>query len=526
MNECPVCGKELDQWGYCFYHCHYCFKPLEKGSVCSCGFEQRERPAGTLPEETPLDGGKYIIGGVLGKGGFGITYLGWHTKLKSRVAIKEFFPSDIAVRGTRQNKKAVSGLTDQYETFLKKFENEAVILEKFNSLRNIVHVKDLIRENNTAYIIMEYVEGDSLKELLVRSGGTLPWDRLIPMLDPMLTALQKIHQEKIIHRDISPDNILIHSDGEPVLIDFGTARIGQKTGGTVAVGKDGYAPIEQMEGADSQDPRTDIYALGATYYKALTGKTPDSSRARAYADKLVPVKDLVPEVPQNISDAVMKALAEKIEDRWNSVSDFREALNRYKEPVPEEESTGFTRFFPEIPDTPEKIEKKPHGRKKPGRLLILLIPAALFLLGFLVWFFFKPNLTARKFAYISEAESGSPDAQVMYGHALYEGYDLAQDYAGAAEWYRKAAEQGYPDGEYYLARCYFSGNGVGQDYAEYEKWMNLAAEHGHVMAQLSLARFYEAGYSGEPDPEKAEEWYRIAAKNGNAEAEDWLESHQ
>ncbi len=509
----------MDQWGYCFYHCHYCFRPLEKGRQCTCGFEQRERPSGTLHEETLLDGGKYIIGGVLGKGGFGITYLGWHTRLRARVAIKEFFPADIAVRGTHQNKKAVTGLTDQYETFLRKFENEAIILEKFNGLRNIVHVKDLIRENNTAYIIMEYVEGDSLKELLVRSGGKLPWDRLIPMLDPMLTAIQKIHQEKIIHRDISPDNILINSEGEPILIDFGTARIGQKTGGTVAVGKEGYAPIEQMEGAISQDPRTDIYALGATYYKALTGKTPDSSAVRAYEDKLLPVKTLVPEVPQNISDAIMKALAENIEDRWESAADFRTALNLSDPEKGAEERSGFTQFFPEMP------EQKPTGKKNRKPFLILLCAAAVCALGFLAFMLLSRTPDSSD-PYIRDARNGTPEAQVMYGHTLYEGYEIPKNLEQAAAWYRKAAEQGYPDGEYYLARCYFRGTGVEQDYGAYEEWLTRAANHGHVAAQLSLAKFYEAGYSGDPDPEKAAEWYRIAAENGNSEAGEWLESHQ
>ena len=519
MNECPVCGKETDEWGYCFHHCHYCFEPLEKGGICSCGLENRKRPLGALPEGTTLDNGKYILGGIPGSGGFGITYIGYHTKLKSRVAVKEYFPSDIASRGTRRNKNEVVGHTDRYETFLRKFENEAVTLEKFNHLRNIVQVRDLIRENNTAYIIMEYVEGVSLKELLKQSGGTIPWDRLVPLLDPMLTALQKIHEGKTIHRDISPDNILISTGGEPVLIDFGTARTGKKSGGTVAVGKEGYAPIEQMEGDELQDPRTDIYALGATYYKALTGKTPDSSRARVYEDRLLPVKTLVPAVPQNISDAVMKALSERIEDRWDSVADFQNALNLFERGSGEEERSGFTRFFPEEP-----IQKPPR-KKNLTPWLILLTAAALCVLGFLTFMLLSRSPDGSD-SYIRDAQKGTPEAQVMYGHALYEGFEVPQDQEQAAEWYRKAADQGYPDGEYYLARCYYRGTGVVQDYGEYEKWLERAADHGHVMAQLSLAKFYETGYSGAPDPEKAAEWYRTAAGNGNREAEEWLESHQ
>ena len=440
----------------------------------------------TLREGFTLDNGKYILGAVLGKGGFGITYLAYQPGLQARVAIKEYFPSDFVTRGGSDGRTFVVSHSPYYEQFLEKFKKEAVILERFSSVRNIVQVKNLLEENNTAYIVMEYVEGTSLKQMIRDSGGKIAWEKLRDLLDPMLESLQQIHDGGLIHRDIAPDNILIDKNDRPVLIDFGTARFSSDSGGSVPVGKDGYTPVEQMTGADSQDPRTDVYALGATYYKALTGKTPQNAKSRFGADSLVPVSELEPSVPRNVSDAVMKALSPDIDGRWNSVAEFRKALNA----IPS-------------PPVPPRIN-----------LLPLLIAAAVLVLGFLLFFILRPNYPEHIREYMAQAENGSASAQVALGDAWYTGSGVKQDPAKGCEWYRKAADQGYAGGEYALAKCYFEGTGAAKSNSEYFRWLERAAGHGLAAAQYDLGRYFETGLDGNPNQARAEYWYQQAQKNG------------
>lgn len=316
--------------GYCFHHCHYCFKQLGENEECDCGYENTIIPAGTLPAGATLDNGRYIIGGVLGKGGFGITYKGFDTNFGSVVAIKEYYPDEFVTRGDEHSRMIVKCRRNPelYNKFLEKFVKEALILKGLSGIPGIVKVENLIRnENNTSYIIMEYVDGKSLKKIIREKGGKMSWDELHPLMEPFLDSIQQIHEKGIIHRDIAPDNILVDNSGRPVLIDFGIARIGEASSGSVPAGKLGFAPIEQVVGADSQDCRTDVHALGATYYYALTGKTPQNAKNRVGRDEVQPVCQLEPEVPVYVSDAVMKAMAPSIDYRWNSVAEFRDALN-------------------------------------------------------------------------------------------------------------------------------------------------------------------------------------------------------
>ena len=497
VQICPVCGNKTDQWGYCFHHCHYCFKSLGEHEICDCGFEMRKRPPGTLPEGTILENGKYIIGGVLGKGGFGITYLGFHTVLKSRIAIKEYFPSDFVTRGSKTDRKNVVSRSPYYDNFLEKFKNEAVILEQFNNLSNIVQVKDLVLENNTAYIIMEYIQGVSLKDLLIEKGGKMNWKELLPLLAPITRVLDKIHQKNIIHRDISPDNIIIDEQGQPVLLDFGTARIGQKNGVTIAAGKYGYAPIEQLTGSEEQDRRTDIYALGATYYKALTGKTPNNAKTRIGEDELAPVNVLEPDVPGAVSDAIMKALAVNINDRWNNAAEFLNALEG-------------TDSIPEKETKPEKTKK----RFNP------IIPAAIFAVLLAVLFYFYsgfhyPEAVRDSF---QKARSGDPAAQVFLGDYWASGEGGKEDSKRAVLWYWLAAEQGNDDAEYSLALCYREGKGVEKDIEAYRHWLERAARQENAAAQFDFGQYFELGYEGKPNLSRAKYWYEKAAENGSKDA--------
>ena len=257
--------------------CFRCMGQTENGVCKACGFNNGgyETPPHHLKPKTILNG-KYVIGAAMGEGGFGITYVGYDLNLDIRVAIKEYFPSGMVTRGTVGEGSVTlytSGDPHEYENEKNKFLFEAKTLAKFDDLPGIVSVRDFFNENGTAYIVMEFIDGVSLKDYLKRKGGKISVDQALRMTEPLLKSLSLIHKSGIIHRDISPDNIMITKKGEIKLLDFGAAR-GVSPDGTKSMSvqlKHGYAPEEQYRSHGKQGPWTDVYAICATIYRAITG---------------------------------------------------------------------------------------------------------------------------------------------------------------------------------------------------------------------------------------------------------------
>ncbi|WP_415577222.1 protein kinase domain-containing protein, partial [Deinococcus radiodurans] len=254
MN-CPTCGSPVPAGAT---NCPVCGSPLGGNSQ-------------TLPPGTTLQGGKYRLEQVLGQGGFGITYLGSQTQLGARVAIKELFPSG----STRQSGQYVlpPAGTDPagWAQAKQDFTAEGRTVARFNH-PDIVRVMDLFEENGTAYLVMEFLEGQTLGSA-IEKRGPLPPDEVVNIAKRVLGALSVVHSAGMLHRDIKPDNIYLDKAGRTVLIDFGSARTfaaGQTVSHTRLV-TPGYAPLEQYSGSAKFGPYTDIYALGATLYHALTG---------------------------------------------------------------------------------------------------------------------------------------------------------------------------------------------------------------------------------------------------------------
>ena len=273
---------------------------------------------------------------VLGRGGFGITYLGCDTTLEKTVAIKEYMPSDIAVRDAdRTVYPKTQHDQEDYSWGLERFLEEAQTLARFDH-PGIVRVHRLFEAHGTAYIVMEYLEGQTLS-VLYRSEGVLTEDRLRRIMAPVLDALQEVHDAEFLHRDIKPGNILIRRGGTPVLIDFGAARaaIGRRSQNMTAIVTQGFSPIEQYTGnSDSrQGPWTDIYALGAVLYRGMTGKVPEDAPARIVEDRLVPTAQAVSRrYSKTLTDAVDWALQLRGEDRPQSVDQWCEVIERGKAP--------------------------------------------------------------------------------------------------------------------------------------------------------------------------------------------------
>ena len=273
---------------------------------------------------------RYKIEEVIGAGGFGITYRAWDPLLQSYVAIKEYYPSGIATRSADSSKVCVPVGQEhrEYHRGRIRFLKEAQDVARFQSEPNIVSIYDYLEENDTAYMVMEYLHGCTLKQYIREHGGRLDTDHILHICLSVLDALAIVHKAGMIHRDISPENIFICEDLTVKLIDFGAAKQvyldGEQTMSVVL--KPGYAPPEQYAKKDKQGPWTDIYALGATLYFAATGEKPEESFGRVLEDTIKPVCEVNPEIPHAMSQVIMRAMSVKIEDRYQTVEAMREAL--------------------------------------------------------------------------------------------------------------------------------------------------------------------------------------------------------
>lgn len=291
-----------------------------------CGYVPGDPPAepSHLRPGTEL-GERYIIGGSVGFGGFGITYRAWDKKLSIIVAIKEYYPCGIVNRTPDSEEVVIYAKKREKEYCYGKerFLEEARNMAKFNSESNIINVFEYFEENNTAYIVMEFLNGLPLSSYMRSDGGKIDVDTGIEIAGEIGDALIKIHSKGIVHRDVSPDNIFILLGGGVKLIDFGAARFSQDESRLMTIIlKPGFAPPEQYEKINEQGPWTDVYALGATLYYALTGVKPEESTNRKIKDVLPSPRELESSIPENISNAIMKAMAIELQLRYKNVEQF------------------------------------------------------------------------------------------------------------------------------------------------------------------------------------------------------------
>ncbi|MGN0368908.1 MAG: serine/threonine protein kinase [Wujia sp.] len=315
--------------------CIGCMRELHNKDVCQCcGLVQKDyapTPRCLIPG-TRLSN-RYVLGKVLGEGSFGITYIGWDEVLAFPVAIKEYYPSDLVsrdvIRGNDTDVYMYANLKEEeYHKKLERFLKEARDLTRFNSLRAIVSVRDFFFENNTAYIVMDYIRGESLKSYVKREGA-MDAERVLALFKPVLESLMKVHEIGIIHRDISPDNLLFDENDNMVLIDFGSAELQNSdvTRSVTIMFKRGFSPEEQYRSCGKQGAWTDIYALCATMYYAMTAVTPDESIQRVIEDRLTPLWEK-PQIhlSRRQMDAIMKGLMIRSEDRYQKIRDLYDDL--------------------------------------------------------------------------------------------------------------------------------------------------------------------------------------------------------
>lgn len=286
-----------------------------------------EKNSYSLQRNTGLIG-RYVIQEVLGQGGFGITYLGIDKLYGNKVAIKEYYPQEIAMRKAQyEDVVTVTSIEEKnnYDKGKKRFLDEAQVMARFNKNEGIVKILDFFEANNTAYIVMEYLEGITLKQYLGKYG-VIQFRNLIEMMLPLLEALIEIHSQGLIHRDISPDNIMVQHNSKLKLMDFGAARDYTESGNKslTVILKPGYAPPEQYQTHGVQGPWTDIYALCATIYKCLTGITPPDAIARVMDDKFKEPDQLDGKLSPDIKKILWKGMNIFPEERYQDIVEFGE----------------------------------------------------------------------------------------------------------------------------------------------------------------------------------------------------------
>ena len=313
--------------------CYNCFQEREtkEGPCPYCGFDLAENEkkfpvalrAGTVLND------RYIVGRVLGQGGFGITYLALDTQLNAKVAIKEFMPGEIATRvGGTTVSVMMETRSEEFTYGAERFQEEARTLAKFIGNPNIAAVTSYFDENDTSYFVMDYIEGISFKTYIANHGGKISVEETLNVMIPVLRALTAVHAEGFIHRDVTPDNIYITKDGMVKLLDFGSARysIGDKSKSLDVILKVGYAPKEQYIRRSRQGPFTDVYSCAACFYAAITGFLPPESLERMDEDTLVPISQCGIEIPEYLDKAILKGLAVQPEDRFQNAQEFLDAI--------------------------------------------------------------------------------------------------------------------------------------------------------------------------------------------------------
>ena len=284
------------------------------------------RVAGVLNPGVLLANGEYRISKVLGQGGFGITYQGVDTKLNRAVALKEFFPEGCWREGTTVV-SAGRWNNSSYIDAKQRFLQEGQTLGQFNH-PGIVSVFYYFEQNNTAYMVMEYLKGKTLGDLLKSRGGKLPEADALDYIQIVGQALNVVHQAQMLHLDIKPDNIMLPEDGRAVLIDFGAARdfAGRNTTRFTTLLTPGYAPLEQYGRSLKCADYTDVYALGATLYHLVTGRVPVSAIERAAGVTLKTAREINFNLSDRISWGISKAMAMDINKRPPTVKEFLDLL--------------------------------------------------------------------------------------------------------------------------------------------------------------------------------------------------------
>ena len=354
-----------------FARCYHCMGVIETYPCPHCDYD----PAQTAPQPHALKpgtilNGKYVVGAILGQGGFGITYIGWDLALESKVAIKEYFPAGQVVRSPENSLTLQWYTTPQAEAARnagrEMFLKEARKMSRVGAIPQVVRVRDLFQQNETAYIVMDFIEGETLMARLKRNGP-LSWEDAQSIFLPAIRTMEQVHQEGLIHRDLSPDNLMLLPNGDVRILDLGAAKDLNINSGasSMQVAKGGFSPLEQYTQRGGSGTWSDVYAMAATMYYSFTGVLPPASVDRVETDSLRWDLPALTALPQNVLKALQQAMGVFVKDRTQTMGAFLSAL--------------------------ESGKAKKKTSKKGGAPRALLILLAVALVGFGAWKLLSPR---------------------------------------------------------------------------------------------------------------------------------------
>lgn len=503
-------------------YCYNCFVMRAGGGPCPhCGYDpewDKTKHPNALPYGSVL-AGRYVIGRVLGQGGFGITYVALERATNQKRAIKEYLPTFMAYRmqGTALVAANAQDGEASFRYGLERFLEEAEVLAKFSGVPSIAAVRSFFQENGTAYFVMDYVEGISFKTYLRNHGGRVSWQEVVDFLRPVMKALGTVHQAGVIHRDVALDNIYIAGDGSVKLLDFGAARysLGDRSRTLDVVLRPGYAPREQYRSRSRQGPFTDVYSLAACFYAAITGYLPPESLEREEQDRMAPVSHYGIKIPLELERAINKGLAVRAENRFQSMEEFLEVVERVASEPFAPDSLTESVPSPE-PDRTSASQASDGVRRAliitcivlcvgggaaalgllfAGSVLGLLAAVIAIAAGTAVAVLARgPTSDRREVSYREAcaaygagnyqtavrlfqqaARAGDNRAKYCLGECFRWGNGVPQSMEAAFKWYLAAARDGNEDAYYSVGCCYYSGDGVAADRTEAVRWLERAA---------------------------------------------------
>lgn len=469
----------------------------------------------------------YEVTDILGAGGFGITYLAQDLNLEHEVAIKEYLPAELITRDKSGNVLPLSrGHDTRYQGGLNRFLAEARTIGKFKH-PNIVRVRNVFEANNTAYMVMDYELGESLQEILGRRK-TLSEEEIKDIILPIIDGVREVHAAGFIHRDIKPANIFMRVDSDPVLLDFGSARksLQDSVLSLTSIYSRGYAPIEQYNTAeDIQGPWTDIYSLGATLYRIITGVPPADAVDRSVSISHTSNDSYVTAVEigknrysMSLLLAIDHALQFRHKDRPQSIAewiaDFRDL---WQVQTADEYTYGDGNGQAHAADKKSAFDITREEAAK-GNVVAMANLAFMYAKGIGR----KKDETEALKWYLRAAEKGHLTSQYNLGVIYAKGRGVTQDYAQSSKWYKRAAEQGDVSAQATLAMMYSKGVGTEKNPKEAANWYYRAASQGHVNSQFNLANLYTRGRGVPQDAVKAFTWCKQAAEQGHINAQATL----
>lgn len=467
------------------FYCSKCLREIDNDEICPhCGYDpSSEWYSSALEEGALLYDGRYQLGAVLGHGGFGITYAAWDLVLDMPVAIKEYYPKEYTKRNCSQSEIVEVVDTERFYYYLglQTFIREARILASLRSIESVVNVYDCFEDNNTAYIVMEYVRGDPLSELCWNEEKREK--KLLKALRPVVDALILIHKAGVLHRDISPQNIIIQKNGEIKIIDFGASTLLKKGEDKNYMFNRAFAAPEQYEKNGKQGSWTDVYGLAATIYILLTGETIPSAQARADGLNLSKQPLRLKKVSKRLQSVLFEALELSVSKRTQTMEDFKADLYNLPRPI-------MTRK--------QKI-------RYIGKIAVWVLTIEALIVG--IGFIFSEKIPRQIQLSLKAYVTQDSEAGLYLADEYYEGVlgkeEFEQNIDLTRYWLLWAAERGNGDAMYRYAYLFAEGKYVEKDMSVAIEYYKRAAEYGVPMALNNLGVHYLYGDIEEPNPEKA-----------------------